>query len=308
MANYQQYQRFRPRGEKSAFNWTRILIVIGIVFVVFLIGRSIFSKQPTPTLTLPNDNTVLSSTNADANTNSINQNSNSNTNTDANANSNANSNANVNIAASTSGFSLDTCSKAISRGSTEQKQVALTFNVGTSKEGAIQAVLDGLKAAQVPAEFFVKGSVAEANSGMIKKISEAGFAVYNFGYSVSSFSDLPASGVAEQLSKADQTIGNVTSKSTKPFFRPPDGVADTDVVAAAKTAGYCPVTWTIDAMDWSSEYTAAQSKERVLNGFTSGAIILMQASNSITAEILPDLVTQIKSKGYSVVDLETLLH
>ncbi len=307
MANYQQYQRFRPRGEKPAFNWTRIAIIVGILFVVFLIGRSIFSKQPAPTLTLPNDNSDLVSVDTNANTNSADSNSNSNINSNANSNVNSNTNTNVNIAASSINFSLDTCTKVISRGKTESKQVALTFNVGTSKEGQIQGLLDNLKSANVSAEFFAKGSVAESNSAMIKKISDAGFAVYNFGYSVSSFSDLPASGVAEQLSKADQAIGSVTGKSTKPFFRPPDGAADSDVVSAAKTSGYCPVTWTVDAMDWSSDYTAAQSKERILSNLVPGAIVLMQASNSITAEIIPDLVSQLKSQGYNVVNLETLL-
>jgi peptidoglycan/xylan/chitin deacetylase (PgdA/CDA1 family) len=307
MANYQQYQRFRPRGDKTAFNWTRILIIAGSVFVVFLIGRSIFSKQPTPTLTLPNDNATLSSinTNENGNTNSVNQNSN--TNTNANVNGNTNSNMNVNIAASTSDFSLDGCTKVTSRGSAEQKQVALTFNVGTVKEGEIQKVLDGLKAGQATAEFFVRGDVAENNSSMIKKINDAGFPVYNLSYSHPHFNDLPASGIAEQLSKADQAIGNATGKSTKPFFRPPYGEADADVLSAAKQAGYCPVTWTVDALDWSSEYTAAQSKDRVLNGVVPGAIILMQASNATTAEILPDLIVELKGKGYSIVSLEALL-
>ncbi|MFH1207054.1 MAG: polysaccharide deacetylase family protein [Patescibacteria group bacterium] len=307
MANYQHYQRFRPRGERSAFNWTRILIIGGIIFVVFLIGRSIFSNQPAPTLTLPNDNAVLSSTNADTNTNTTNQNSNTNGNTNAPANINSDANVNVNIAASTSGFSLETCTKVMSRGSADQKQVALTFNVGTAKEGEIQAVLDGLKTAQVTAEFFARGDVAELNSSMIKKISDDGFPVYNLSYSHPRFNDLPASGIAEQLSKADQAIGQATGQSTKPFFRPPYGEADADVVAAVKQAGYCPITWTVDALDWSSDYTAAQSKDRVLNNAVPGAIILMQASNSVTAEIVPDLVAQLKSQGYGIVSLETLL-
>lgn len=302
MANYQHYQRYRPQGGRSRFNWTRIAIIIGIVFVVFLIGRAIFSKQPAPTLTLPNDNTSTAMTNEAANTEV-----NTNGATNGNENTNANSNANVNVAASTSTFSVSDCTKVISRASTDQKNISLTFNVGTTKEGQIDQLLSALKSASVPAAFFVRGDVAEQNASMVKKISDAGFAVYNLSYSYPHFNDLPDASVSEQLSKADQAVGQVTGKSTKPFFRPPYGEADADVLAAVKDAGYCPVTWTVDALDWSTDYTAAQSKERVLSNAVPGAIILMQASNAVTAEIVPDVITQLKNTGYSIVSLETLL-
>ncbi|MFA5051505.1 MAG: polysaccharide deacetylase family protein [Patescibacteria group bacterium] len=305
MANYQHYQRYRPQGGRSRFNWTRIALIVGILFVVFLIGRAIFSKQPTPTLTLPGDNSAVAESGVDTNINSMLTNADANTNVEENAN--ANNNANVNVASSSSSFSVADCTKVISRASTDQKQIALTFNVGTVKEGEIDRLLAALKAGAVPADFFVRGDVAETNAVMVKKVSDAGFSVYNLSYSYPHFNDLPAPSVAEQLTKADQAIGQVTGTSTKPFFRPPYGEADADVLAAVTEAGYCPVTWTVDALDWSSDYTAEQSKDRVLQSAVPGGIVLMQASNATTADIISDVITQLKNSGFTIVNLETLL-
>jgi peptidoglycan-N-acetylglucosamine deacetylase len=174
--------------------------------------------------------------------------------------------------------------------------------------GQLQNVLDALKSSQTVADFFARGDKAESSTSLVTKISEAGFPVYNLSYSYPHFNDLPESGVTEQLTKADTAISKETGKTTKPFFRPPYGdTLDSDIFDAVKAAGYCPVTWSIDAMDWSADYTAEQSKERVLSKVANGSIIVMQASNSTTAEIVADVISQLKTKGYTFVHLEELL-
>jgi len=141
--------------------------------------------------------------------------------------------------------------------------------------------------------------VAENNPDLINKISSAGFSIYNLSYNHPRFNDLPTSGMTEQLEKAEAAISQRTNKTTKPFFRPPYGEADEDVVTA--------VTSAVDAHDWSTEYTAEQSKERVLTNIGNGSIVLMQAANATTAEILSDVISQLKSQGYEIVNLNTLL-
>ena len=304
MANYQQYQKYRPGSHQRRFSPLKVLIILGIVVVIYLIGRSIFSGSDQVETSLPpgdNSNSEILNTNA---VGGLNTNENSN---DSLNNSNAVNNANTNLTAVSSEFDLVNCTKVISRGDSTKPTVSLTFNVGTSKEGEIQKVLSGLTGAGVPAAFFARGDVAENSPDLINKISSAGFPVYNLSYNHPNFTDLPASGIAEQLEKAEASISRRTNQSTKPFFRPPYGASDDDVLAAVKESGYCPVTWGVDAMDWSTDYTAEQSKNRVLDSAGNGSIILMQASNAITAEIVADLITQLKAKGLSFVSLDDLL-
>lgn len=301
MANYQQYQQYRRQPQEKGYKFGKIIIILAIVFVLYLILKSIFGGSGEVDTITPGEN--INTT--------ISEEVNVNTSDEVNANSNENSNTNstnVNVdTASADSFDLESCTRVFSRGSTENKQVSLTFNVGTTKEGDIQKVIDILKNSNTKADFFARGDVAEENPDLINKIDSAGFSIYNLSYSHPYFSDLPTSGMVEQLEKAETAISQRTNKTTKPFFRPPYGDADADVVSVVVAEGYCPVTWTVDAYDWSSDYTSAQSKERVLDNVSNGAIILMQAANATTAEILGDLITQLSNQGFAIVNLDTLL-
>jgi len=295
MANYQQYQKYRLQPESKGFKFGKMLVILVIIFVIYLIGKAIFGGSGEIESILPAENTS---------TEVVNEVTNENANSNVNAEEESNTNTNIATAGS---FDLENCTKVYSRGASDKKQVGLTFNVGTAKEGEIQKVLDTLTNTNTAADFFVRGDVAENNPDLINKISNADFPIYNLSYNHPHFTDLPESGITEQLSKAESAISQRTNKTTKPFFRPPYGEADEDVLAAVTAAGYCPVTWTIDAMDWSTAYTAEQSKERVLSNATNGAIVLMQAGNSTTAEILPSVISQLKEQGYNIVHLDTLL-
>jgi len=300
MVNYQQYQKYKMQRESSGSKWSKILLVLAIIVVVYLIGRVIFSGG--------SDEIVTTGPGTETNTEIVLEtNENSNINTEENANANVNENSNENVNTAVAGlFNVENCTQTFSRGS-DKKQVSLTFNVGTATEGKIQEVINSLKEKNVAAAFFVRGDVAEENSDIINKIDNAGFHIYNLSYSHPYFTDLPESGMIEQLQKAEAAISQRTNKTTKPFFRPPYGDVDADVVQVVTSEGYCPITWTVDAMDWSAEMTAADAKERVLSKATNGAIILMQASNSITAEIIPEVITGLQNKGYTIVNLEELL-
>lgn len=301
MVNYQQYHKYRPPSEAKGFKVGKIFLVLATIAVIYLIGRAIFGSQPEVTTTLPNENQAAGNVNVVTNEAA-------NTNGTTNANADTNTNSNTASGVSSGGaFKVADCSRVFSRGTTSEKRVSLTFNVGTAKAGEIQKVLDTLTSTKTAADFFARGEVAESNPDLITKISSAGFPIYNFSYNHPHFNDLPESGIVEQLTKADTAIQEVTKKTTKPFFRPPYGEADADVLAAVKSAGYCPVTWTIDAMDWSADYTAEQSKERILSNVTSGAIIVMQASNATTAAVVPDVISALKDKGYTFTHLDVLL-
>lgn len=300
MVNYQQYQKYKMQREGSGSKWGKILLVLAIIVVVYLIGRAIFGSDSESLITTGPETGINTEIVLETN-----ENNNINTEDNANVNANDNSNENVNTAVAGS-FKVEDCTQTFSRGS-DKKQVSLTFNVGTATEGKIQEVINSLKEKKVTAAFFARGDVAEKNSDLINKIDNAGFHIYNLSYSHPYFTDLPESGMIEQLQKAEAAISQRTNKTTKPFFRPPYGDIDADVVQVVTSEGYCPITWTVDAMDWSTEVTAADAKERVLSRATNGAIILMQASNSVTAEIISEVISGLQNKGYAIVSLEDLL-
>ncbi len=314
MQGYQKYQKYQKSSNFKGNKALKYIIFIAIGAVLFFILKAIFGTSSEVTIKYPDDiNPNVTNSNTEE-IGTLNENTNSNTNTNSNENSNTNSNTNTNSNSNTNvdssvaaAFDIDNCDQVYSRGSASDKKVTLTFNVGTTKEGDIDKLLTALKDSGTTADFFARGDVAEENNAIIKKISDAGLAVYNLSYDHPKFNSLTEDEIIQELSDADSQISQITGKSTKPFFRPPYGEADDEVVGVVTGEGYCPVTWTVDALDWSSDYTAEASKDRVISNVANGAIILMQASNSTTAIIVPQIISELKDSGYQFVNLNDLL-
>lgn len=280
-------------------------MLIALVLLFFII-KGVFGSSAEPNL-VDGTGQAIPPTNEVANTASTNVAVVTNTNANTNASANTNTSSNTNADAPSTAFDTTACDQVYSRGSSETKAAVLTFNVGTTKEGALPQLLTALKQANAPAAFFARGDVATENPSLIQKISEAGFPVYNLTNTHVRATDVSAEELVAELEEADTAIDELVTTGSQPYFRPPYGAADDDVVATAAEAGYCTVTWTIDAMDWSTEYTAASSQARVLDNISSGAIVLMQASNATTAEIVPPIITALRNQGYTLVDLTTIL-
>ncbi len=310
MPSYQRYQpRYSstaPSSRRAGSRWGKIIGLVGVAIVLYLIIRAVLGGPGDPELVDGTNQPIVNDQiTSEVMINSDTANSNENSNTNLNTNTNANSNANANMAVTT--VEATSCDRVFSRGDATEKQVSLTFNVGTTKEGELSTVLQGLQSANVPADFFIRGDVAEENPELVTMIHSAGFPLYNLTYSHQRATDLSAAELVDELDTASAAISDAGGGTGKPFFRPPYGAADESVVETAADEGYCTVTWTVDALDWSTDYTAATSKQRVLDTIGNGAIILMQAANATTAEIIPGLITELQNEGYEIVNLKTNL-
>jgi peptidoglycan/xylan/chitin deacetylase (PgdA/CDA1 family) len=301
MSNLQQYQKYRLEREPKATKFVKWLIWLIILFVIILIFKScLFPGNKT------NEN-ANANVNATENINT-NANSNENTNQNANTNTNTNSNANsnTNTSSSTSGFTLADCKAAFSQGQSNRKEIALTFDGGAST-GSVQAVLDILKNNNIPATFFFTGEWVENNPNIIKNIDSLGFTIHNHSYSHPHIANITADALTEEINKTEKIIYDLIGKTTKPFFRPPYGEINDQILATVKKDGYCPILWTVDALDWETTQTADAAKERVLSKAKNGAIILMHVGDDLVPKFLLDTVNGLKDKGYTLVTLEQIL-
>ncbi|SHE88255.1 LysM peptidoglycan-binding domain-containing protein [Alkalibacter saccharofermentans] len=203
-------------------------------------------------------------------------------------------------------FSAD--SQLITKGSTTEKLVALTFDDGDDGKN-INPILDILAKNNIKATFFVTGRAAEHHPDLIKKIDQQGHIIGNHSYSHPDFTKITAAKMTEELSKVDNLIKNITGKSTKPYFRPPFGAYNASVLKAVGAAGYTKtIYWTIDTIDWRGD-SVTDITNRVRNNIKPGAIVLMHtgsgAKNTVAA--LPGIISNLKSQGYKFVTLNQLL-
>ena len=207
-------------------------------------------------------------------------------------------------------------SREIWRGVRGAKRVALTFDAGGENDAAEELVAV-LKETETSATFFATGRFARHFPDEMALLASVG-PVYNHSDSHPDFTTLTADGVADELRRADDSVTSQTERSTRPFFRPPFGARNRAVLNAAADAGWKSVYWTVDSLDGydetlKGEHLASNVLEpRRTNGaspdeFLDGAIVLMHVGNPETVKALPQIITQLRKRGFELVTLHALL-
>ena len=139
------------------------------------------------------------------------------------------------------------------------------------------------------------------------------FTLGNHSYTHRDFRTLSASEIRDELRRAEAAIAPYCSQNLMPFFRPPNGGCDADVLAAVGAAGYgYTVTWDIDTIDWRPINndppgpTADQIVVKVLANAQGGSIVLMHLGGYETFEALPRIVDGLTDAGYELVTLDEM--
>lgn len=301
-----EYRRYQPRRNNSQGGGVGRWLVIGaIIIALVLIGKMVWGGKKDST------STTNTTSNENAGIRLVTDNANTATNTAATLNTNTATNTNVSTVSSGSwdNFSVTSCPSAISNfGRT--KRAVLTIGFSAANE-SVAKVLESLKQANVPADFFVSGSFATKNPTVVQSASAAGYAVYSQSFDSTDLTKLSDAEVTSAISKTETAIVDATDVTPKPIFRPPAGSYTATTLKLLRQAGYCAVLWTVDAYDWQDGMTVPLAKERVMTAVakqSGGSIVALHAGYDITPQLITELVAELKSQGYEIVSLATLLN
>lgn len=199
-------------------------------------------------------------------------------------------------------------SEFITKGATNEKLVALTFDDDTYGT-LISPILRALAKKKVKATFFVTGSGVLNHPQAIQNIVSKGHQLGNHSYSHPDFTTLTATQMKDELDRTDALIQQLIGKSTKPYFRAPFGAVNTNVLAAVGAAGYTKtIQWDVGTRDWQG-IPASDIVNTVVSQVVPGSIVLMHCTGGAihTPAALPDIISQLKAKGYRFVTVEQLL-
>lgn len=194
----------------------------------------------------------------------------------------------------------------ITRGTTDRKLVALTFDAG-SDAGNTARILAILGADGIHATFGITGLWAQANPALVRQIAAAGNQIVNHTWDHRSFTGystgtapLSATQISQELQRTDTLVRQLTGTGTGGWFRPPYGDRDATVDRVAGAAGYrYELMWTVDTLGWKgvSPETVVQ---RCLASAMPGEIILMHVGSASTdATALPSVIAALRAQGYS---------
>jgi peptidoglycan/xylan/chitin deacetylase (PgdA/CDA1 family) len=200
------------------------------------------------------------------------------------------------------------------RGDPARREIALTFDAG-SDPGFTQDILRTLYTESIRASFAVTGLWAEANPDLLRAIAADGHVLMNHTYNHRSFTGLSTDTPplspdlrALELSRVETTVYRLSSRTTRPYFRPPFGDYDDSVVTDAAAAGFpVIVMWTIDTLGWNAA-TADAIVERTLSLAEPGAIVIMHVgSESQDAAALQRVIDGLRADGYVFVTIEDMV-
>ncbi len=194
----------------------------------------------------------------------------------------------------------------IERGNSTRRQVALTFDAGSSA-ALLPQILAALRQAGIHSTFFLTGAWAKDNPDGVKAIVAGGHEIANHSYSHPDFTTISDAQIIEELQTTEEIIQKIVGRTTKPYFRPPFGARDKRVLAAAWSAGYRSVYWTIDSGDWREDATVDGVIAKILNNASNGAIFIEHVGSPQTAEGLPRIIAGLRDKGYEIVPLSVVV-
>lgn len=207
----------------------------------------------------------------------------------------------------------------IEHGDRNSRHVALTFDMGGRVDPALD-IMNWLIDNEVHATIFMTGAIVEnQNTDAGRKVlalidaQPDLFDLGNHSYTHPDFRDLTPEQMRDELTRTEAAAAKVSRSSMRPWFRPPFGGYDADVVGAVAAAHYSgTIMWDIDTIDWRPESeggpTAAAIVDKVVSRAQGGSIVLMHLGGYNTLAALPDLIAGLQAKGLQPVTLDQMLN
>jgi peptidoglycan/xylan/chitin deacetylase (PgdA/CDA1 family) len=185
----------------------------------------------------------------------------------------------------------------------DEKVIALTFDDGPGR--STEAVVGALARFRVPATFFVIGSVAEEEPGMVAAVAQAGHTVGGHSWSHPRIDDLTDEQLADEGVRTAAVIEAATG-APAPWFRPPYRPDHAPRWQAALAPhGIEVVAWSVDPRDWEAP-DPLRIATAALDHLHPGAIVLLHdggPDRSATVAALPTIIEGALLAGYRFVAL-----
>src|SRR5437667_7128213 len=200
------------------------------------------------------------------------------------------------------------------QGAGGEHQVAITFDDGPDRRWTPK-ILDILKAAKVPAAFFVTGANAERYPGLVRRIVNEGHEIGNHTYYHPNLALCWPEHVRLELNATQLLLETITGRATT-LFRPPyaadtspSQLSELTPLQIAQDLNYLVVLENIDPQDWAKP-GADIILRRIKQQRHDGSVILLHdagGDRSQTVEALPRILDWLHTRGDTIGPLSTLL-
>ena len=192
--------------------------------------------------------------------------------------------------------------------SSEEKVIYLTFDAGY-ENGNVEKILDVMKQESVRGAFFILGHLITSHPELVKRMAEEGHTVCNH---TNRHKDMTQIGEFEAFREELEALENLYRETVgyqlAPYYRPPEGKFDQRSMEYANRLGYKTIFWSLAYADWDNnkQPEAKAAKAKLLENIHNGAVILLHPTSATNAQILGDLIRELKEQGYRFGTLDEL--
>lgn len=196
----------------------------------------------------------------------------------------------------------------VCRGTGQRRCVALTFDDGPDARST-PALLDLLREAGVQTAFFCVGERVAAYPELAARIVREGHLLENHSYAHSNLTNFfGGARLRKELERTQSAIREATGVAPK-LFRPPMGLSNPRVFAAARALNLRVIGWSARGLDTITD-KPERVVARIVRRLQPGAILLLHDGN-IPAERLvltvQGLLARLREQDYEVVRLDSML-
>ena len=185
------------------------------------------------------------------------------------------------------------------------KVVSLTFDAawGDADTEELIAILDRY---QVKATFFVVGEWVDRCGDSVRALSEAGHEIMNHSDTHPNMPRLSREKMVQEINACNDKIQAITGKRPD-LFRAPYGDYDNALLETVETMQMYCLQWDVDSLDWKG-LSAEEITRRVVSQTASGSILLFHNDAQHTPEALPQIIEQLKAKGYRFLTASEMIY
>ena len=189
-------------------------------------------------------------------------------------------------------------------GKDNEKIIYLTFDEGY-EAGYTEKILDILKENDTKATFFITSHYLNTASELVERMIAEGHTIGNHTVNHKSMPSCSLETINKEVMNLHSAISEKFGYEMK-FIRPPKGEYSERTVAYTNTLGYKTVMWSFAYDDWDENKQGREEygRKKILENVHNGEIMLLHATSKDNANILDDVVKQIKQMGYEFKNID----
>ena len=146
------------------------------------------------------------------------------------------------------------------------------------------------------------------NTDLINRMFNEGHLVCNHTYSHKDITKESAEELKCELERLENLCLEKTGNKISKYFRPPEGRFNEDSLKNLNDWGYKTVFWSFAYADWDNgnQMSNDSARKKIIDNVHNGEVMLLHPTSKTNADILADVIRELKEEGYRFGTLDEL--